>query len=65
MCLRSKSRIVKSEKQPLLGNDCVTLKNGVTVRSGVFYTVHADSYICNNNETVAAGVFCGVHAEAI
>jgi hypothetical protein len=32
---------VEPEKQPLLGNGCVTRNNGVTVGSGVLCAVHA------------------------
>jgi hypothetical protein len=38
-----KARTVDPEKQPLLGNGCVTLNNGVTVRCGVFCAVHAEA----------------------
>jgi hypothetical protein len=38
-----KARTMKPEKQPLLGNGCVTFNNGVTVGSGVFCVVHADT----------------------
>jgi hypothetical protein len=34
-----KARTVKPEKQPLLGNGCVTHYNGVTVVRGVFCAV--------------------------
>jgi hypothetical protein len=34
-----KGRILKPQKQPLLGNACVTRNNGVTVGSGVFCVV--------------------------
>jgi hypothetical protein len=36
-----RARIVEPEKQLLLGNDCVTCKNGVTVGSGVLYAANA------------------------
>jgi hypothetical protein len=45
-----KARIVDPEKQSLLCNGCVTRNNGVTVGSGVFYVVPAD--------TVGRCVFC-------
>jgi hypothetical protein len=38
-----KARTVEPEKQPLLGNDCVTRSNGVTVESGVFCAVRAEA----------------------
>jgi hypothetical protein len=38
-----KARTVGPEKQPLLGNGCVTRDSGVTVRSGVFCAVRADA----------------------
>jgi hypothetical protein len=38
-----KARIVEPEEQSLLGNGFVTRNNGVTVGSGVFYAVRADS----------------------
>jgi hypothetical protein len=34
-----------AREQPLLGNDCATHFNGVTVGSAVSYMVCADSYI--------------------
>jgi hypothetical protein len=37
-----KARTVKPEKQPLLGNRCVTRKNGVNVGSGVLCAVRAE-----------------------
>jgi hypothetical protein len=37
-----KSRTVEPEKLPLLGNDCVTRNNGVTVGSGVFCAVRTE-----------------------
>jgi hypothetical protein len=40
-----KARIVEPKKQPLLGSDCATHNNGVNVGSGVFYEVHANSYV--------------------
>jgi hypothetical protein len=40
-----KARIVEPEKQPLLGNCCVTRNNRITVESGVFYAIRADSYV--------------------
>jgi hypothetical protein len=36
-----RARTVEPEKQLMLGNGCVTCKNGVTVGSGVFYAVNA------------------------
>jgi hypothetical protein len=39
-----KARIMAPEKQPLLGNGCVTRNSGVTVGSGVLYADRADSY---------------------
>jgi hypothetical protein len=33
----------EAEKQLLLGNGCVTVKNGLTVGSGVFCAVHAEA----------------------
>jgi hypothetical protein len=45
-----KARIVKpAEKPPLINNGCVTLKNGVTVGSGVLYAVSADNYVMERN----------------
>jgi hypothetical protein len=40
-----KARNMKPEKQPLLGNGCVTRNTGVTVGSGVFCAVCADTYV--------------------
>jgi hypothetical protein len=37
-----KARTVKPEKQPLIGNGCVTPHNGVAVGSGVFCDVRAE-----------------------
>jgi hypothetical protein len=37
-----KARTVEPETQPLLGNDCVTRKNGVIVESGVFCAVRSE-----------------------
>jgi hypothetical protein len=47
----------KPEKQSLLGNGGVTRNSGITVGSGVFYAVRAD--------TVGTVVCCGVLSEAI
>jgi hypothetical protein len=38
-----KARTVEPEKQPLLGNGCITRSSGVTIGNGVFYAVHADA----------------------
>jgi hypothetical protein len=38
-----KARTVDPEKQPLLGNDCVTGNNGVAAGSGVFCAVRAEA----------------------
>jgi hypothetical protein len=35
-------RIIEPEKQPFLGNGCVTCNNGANVGSDVFCTVHAE-----------------------
>jgi hypothetical protein len=50
-----RTRFVEPEKESLLGNGCVTRNNGVTVGSGVFYAVHADS--------VGRGNLCGFRAK--
>jgi hypothetical protein len=39
------ARVVEPEKQPLLNNGYVKYNSLVTVESGVFYVVHADSYV--------------------
>jgi hypothetical protein len=36
-----KTRILEPEKQPLLGNSCVTLNKGAIIGKGVFYAVRA------------------------
>jgi hypothetical protein len=36
------ARTVEPEKQPLLGNGCVTSNNGGTFGSGVFYEVRVE-----------------------
>jgi hypothetical protein len=38
-----KVRTVELEKQPLLGNGCVTRKKVVTVGSGVFYAIPSEA----------------------
>jgi hypothetical protein len=38
-----KARTVEPEKQPMLGNGCVTHNNGVTVGSGVFCAVRTEA----------------------
>jgi hypothetical protein len=38
-----KARTVEPEKQPLLGNGCVTRNNEVTSGSGVFCAVRAEA----------------------
>jgi hypothetical protein len=38
-----KTRTAEPEKQPLLGNGCVTSNNGVNVGSGVFHAIHAEA----------------------
>jgi hypothetical protein len=43
MAYSLKERTVEPEKQPLLGNGCVTHKNGVTAGSCVFCAVHAEA----------------------
>jgi hypothetical protein len=37
------TRTVKPERQPLLGNGCITRNNGVTVGSGVFCAVFTEA----------------------
>jgi hypothetical protein len=37
------ARTVELEKQPLLGNGCITRNSGVTIGSGVFCVVCADA----------------------
>jgi hypothetical protein len=38
-----KARTGEPEKEPFLGNDCVTRSNGVTVSNGVFCAVRAEA----------------------
>jgi hypothetical protein len=38
-----KARIMEPEKQPLLGNGSVTRNNGVTIRTGIFCAVRAET----------------------
>jgi hypothetical protein len=38
-----KARTVEQQKQPLLGNGCVTRNNGITVGSGVYCAVRAEA----------------------
>jgi hypothetical protein len=38
-----KARIVEPEKQPLLGNGCVTCNSGRTLESNVFCIVRAEA----------------------
>jgi hypothetical protein len=38
-----KATTVEPDKQPLLGNGCVTRNNGITVGSGVFCAARAEA----------------------
>jgi hypothetical protein len=57
-----KARTVEPEKEILPGNGCVTLKNGVTIGSGVFCVVRSDTVYRGSAGTRLAKVVCAKFA---